>query len=334
MYACSYVLAKIIIAVSAHFPEETVEQWLSDIEVIECTEDKIVLYSPWPEKLENLQERCYPYILEVANNLLRCNAILEMWGPQELEQYKQSQKGMPNYPKPQFLFDNYFVGTSNEMATKAAKAVAFNPGKHALNPLYIYGPSGVGKTHLLCAILNEIKRTNPLKNVSYVLADVFVGELIWCLRNGTHKEFSKKYRSVDVLIVEDIQFLAGKMMAQEEFYYLFDYLYQSHKQLIFSANTYPSVIPNMERYLSTKFEQGVVIGITTPDINIRTSIVSQLAQKYNLRISDEVVSYIAAVFPESIRKIEGAIKELRAVDDFGNAKITLELVNNILQVIE
>lgn len=331
MYARSYVLVKILLTLSVHFPEEIVDQWLSDAEVIECTEDKIVLYSPSPDNLKNLQEQGYPYILELAKNLLQCNAILEIWGPKELEQYKQSQMAKPNYLKPQFLFSNFVVGTSNAMALKTAKAVISAPGKEIYNPLYIYGPSGVGKTHLLCAIANEIHITKPNANICYVQAATFVGELIWGLRNGTQDDFRTKYRSVDVLIVDDIQFLAGKATTQEEFYYIFDYLYQNNKQLIFSANNYPTAIPGMESYLYSKFEQGIVIGIEAPDFQVRKEIITQLDQTYKLELSSEAILFVAEVIRDSVRKIVGAMKRLRAARDMDGATLTLDQVKTIIK---
>lgn len=331
MYAHSYILAKILLTLSAHFPEDVVDQWLKNAEIIECTEDKIILYSPSLDKLKNLQERCYLYILELANHLLQCNASVEIIGPQEFIQYKQSQKAKPNYLKPQYLFDNFVVGTSNEMAVKTARAVAAELGNEAYNPLYIYGPSGVGKTHLLCAIANEIHINRPEANVYYVNADTFVSELIWGLRSGQYDAFRQKYHALDVLIVDDIQFLAGKASAQEELYYIFDYLYQNNKQLFFSANSYPSSILGLESYLCSKFEQGIVIGIDTPERQICQTIVTRLANAYKLGFNEDTVLHIVNLLPNNIKEIIGAMKRLRAAHELYDEELSTDNIDAILR---
>lgn len=330
MYAPSFVLAKILLALSDRYPEETVEQWFEDVEVIECSDDKIVLYSPLPNNQKILQENCFRHIVELAKSLLGCNAIVEIWGSQELEKHKQSQMAKPDYLKPEYLFSNFVVGSSNEMAVKAAKAAISYPGNEVYNPLFIYGPSGVGKTHLLWAIANEIHINNPKINICCVQSDRFIGELIWGLRNGTYDDFRNKYRSLDVLIVEDIQFLAGKIATQEEFYTLFDYMYQNHKRLIFSANCCPASISGLEHYLGSKFEQGLVIGIDTPDFQIRKEIITQLDQAYSLGLDSEAILYITETITNSIRKIVGVMKRLRAARDIEGATLTINQVKLIL----
>lgn len=322
MYAKSYVLAKIILSLYANFPEAEVDKWLADAEVIECTEDKVILYSPSLDSLKILQEVCYSYILDVVKNLLQCNALLEIWGPTDLDQHRQNQSTRSNYTSANYSFSNYIVGTSNEIAVIAARAVSSAPGNAIYNPLYFYGPSGVGKTHLLHAIANEIHVTNPEASICYVLTDTFVSELVWSLRSGRYDSFRLKYRSADVLIVDDIQFLAGKASTQEEFYYIFDYLYQNGKQLIFSSNNYPSSIPGMENYLCSKFEQGVVLCIDTPDIKIRQDLIARLAHAYRLDISNMSVRFIAEAFPDNLRKIIGAMKMLRAAHDLHGTELS------------
>ena len=331
MYANSFIFAKILLTLAEHFPEDKVNQWLENAEVIKMTDDELILFSPSHENLISLREHCRPYILDSLNNLFQCNVTLEIWGPQELELYNQSKKKEPDYLKPGYLFSDFLVGNSNEIAFKIAKAIAAAPGNETYNPLCIYGPSGTGKTHLLCAIANEIHINNPRLNVCYIQADVFVGELIWSLRSGTHDEFRRKYRSVDVMIVEDIQFFAGKATTQEEFYYLIDYLYQNQTQLIFSANCYPALIPGIEDYLSSKFEQGIVIGVDVPELDIRKKLVSRLAQKYKLMLNDEAISYIAEIVPENFRKITGALKRLRAARDIDGVALTTAQIKEMLE---
>ena len=330
MYARSYVLAKIVLELSTNFPEDVTDRWLENLEVIECTEGKLILYSPLQEDLVKLRERYYTCISKLAKALLLCNAIVEIWSSKELERYKKNQKAKPSYLKPQFSFSNFVVGPSNEIAVKTAKAITSDPGNETYNPLYIYGPSGVGKTHLLCAIANDIYINKPQINICYVLADTFVSELIWGLRNGKYDEFRNKYRSADVLIVEDIQFLAGKVSTQEEFYHIVDYLYQNNKQLILSSDCHPMAIPGFEGFLSSKLEQSVIVGIKTPDFIIRQNIITQLANKYKLDTTKESVLCIAEAVPDSVRKVVGIMKMLRAAQDLDNQRLTEDKIRSIL----
>ena len=331
MYAHSYVLAKILLTLSTHFPEECIDKWFSDAEVIECSEDKVILYSPSPENRNSLQEQCYPYILELVKNLLQCNVSLEIWGRKELLLHTQHQAKQPHSPKPQYRFDNFAIGPSNEMAVKLARTVVTPQKEVVYNPFFIYGPSGVGKTHLLCAIANEMHISMPEANICYVLADTFVGELIWGLQNGRYDDFRQKYRSADVLIVDDIQFLAGKVSTQEELYYIVDYLHQNNKQLIFSSNSYPSTIHGLESYLCSKFEQGVILGIKTPDIEIRQSVITRFSQMYNLKISNASTQFIADAFPDNIRKLVGAMKMLRAAHDLNDLILSEDNIKTLFE---
>ena len=330
MYAHSYILVKILLTLSDHFPKDKVDQWLKDAEIIECTEDNLILFIPSPENLQCLRENCYTQILALLKTLLQCNATLEIWGTKELDQYRRKRATQPDFFKPKYLFDDYIVGSSNEMAFKLAKAVAENPGRNSYNPLYIYGPRGVGKTHLLCSIANEIHLDRPEAQICYVLADAFVSELIWGIQSGRLEGFRQKYRSADVLIVEDVQFLAGKASVQEEFYHIFDHLYQNNKQIILSANSYPARIPKLEYYLSSKFEQGITVSIEAPDINVRHTIITQLAEKYKLDIEEETIRYLTESITDSVRSIVGALKKLRAAHDLEGVDLSKDNVKSIL----
>lgn len=330
MYAHSYIWAKILLTLTEHFPEDKVDQWLENAEIIECSEDHLIMYTPSHENLQCLRENCRPYILDLLKALLQCNATIELWGTEELEQYRRKQASQPDYFKPLYQFQNFVVGSSNEMAYKLAKAVAENPGKHSYNPLYIYGPRGVDKTHLLCSIANEIHLARPEAQICYVLADAFVSELIWGIQSGRLEGFRQKYRSADVLIIEDVQFLAGKASVQEGFYHIFDHLYQNNKQIIMSANSYPARIPKLEYYLSSKFEQGITVCIEAPDLNIRHTIISLLGQKYKLDLNSETIRYLTDSITDSVRSIEGALKKLRAAHDLAGVDLSIDNVKSIL----
>ena len=211
----------------------------------------------------------------------------------------------------EFTFENFIKGPSNQFAFAAAQAVAANPSG-AYNPLFIYGGSGLGKTHLLTAIQIEIKRTHPDFVIMYVTCEQFTNELIAAIRAGSTEDFRMKYRVADLLLVDDIQFIAGKESTQEEFFHTFNTLYESKKQIVLTSDRPPKDIATLEDRLKTRFEWGLTADIQPPDFETRIAIIKRKAELLDIVVPDNVSEYIANKLKSNIRQLEGAVKKLKA----------------------
>ncbi len=211
---------------------------------------------------------------------------------------------------PRYTFDNFIVGSSNDLAYTASQAVAANPGTK-YNPIYLYGGVGLGKTHLMQAIGNEIVKKNPSARVLYISSETFVSEFLEYIR-FKKKGFSTKYRNVDVLIVDDMQFIAGKEKTQEEFFHTFNHLHQNNKQIIISSDKPPRSIPTLTERLRSRFEMGMAIDIQMPDYETRCAIITAKAGMSGVELSPDTVEYLANSIKTNIRELEGALNQLLA----------------------
>ena len=232
----------------------------------------------------------------------------------------------------EFTFENFIKGPSNQFAFAAAQAVAANPSG-AYNPLFIYGGSGLGKTHLLTAIQTEIKRTHPDFVIMYVTCEQFTNELIAAIRAGSTEDFRMKYRVADLLLVDDIQFIAGKEQTQEEFFHTFNALYEARKQIVISSDKPPKDIPTLEERLRSRFEWGLIADISKPDLETRIAILRKKAELENLDVPDEVNAYIASKVESNIRELEGCLTRVLAYAkaNGGGAPVTEELAAEALR---
>ena len=210
-----------------------------------------------------------------------------------------------------FTFENYIKGPSNQFALAAAQAVAANPSG-AYNPLFIYGGAGLGKTHLLTAIQTEIKRTHPDFVIMYVTCEQFTNELIAAIRAGSTEDFRMKYRVADLLLVDDIQFIAGKESTQEEFFHTFNSLHDAHKQIVIASDRPAKEIKSLEERLRTRFEWGLTADVQPPDFETRVAIVKRKAELLHLDLPEDVAEFIANHLKNNIRQLEGAVKKLNA----------------------
>jgi chromosomal replication initiator protein len=211
----------------------------------------------------------------------------------------------------EFTFDTFIVGPSNKFAHAASMAVASKPAS-LYNPLFIYGNSGLGKTHLLYAIRSEINRTHPDLNIIYIKGDEFTNELIEAIRRGTTGDFHNRYRRADVLLVDDIQFIAGKDSTQEEFFHTFNTLYEAKKQIVLTSDRPPKDIQTLEERLLTRFEWGLTADIQPPDYETRIAIIKRKAELLKIDLPDGVIEYIANRLKNNIRQLEGAVKKMKA----------------------
>ncbi|MEK9627849.1 MAG: chromosomal replication initiator protein DnaA [Nitrospinota bacterium] len=231
---------------------------------------------------------------------------------------------------PKYSFSNFIVGSSNQFAHAAALAVANNPTL-AYNPLFIYGAVGLGKTHLLHAIGNQICENNPGSRVRYISAESFTVDLIESIKKDKMPFFRERYRPLDILLVDDIQFIAGKERTQEEFFYTFNALYESHKQVVISSDRYPKDIHNMEERLRSRFESGLIADINPPDLETKVAILYKKAELHKKHIPQDVAIFIASNIKSNIRELEGFLLRIIAYSSFTHRELDLELTKEVLK---
>jgi len=261
MYSSAYVWAKVLSHMEERLGAVTVSAWFDDAEVVELTEEKLIIYTPSDFRLDMIRRRCTAYIQDALKEIFNSDAKLEVFGDEELKEYRNKDKSPVSMDfNPQFSFDNFVVGGSNRFAHGAAIAVTNHPGE-VYNPLFIYGPPGVGKTHLLYAIANGIRKSKPDANIVYIKGDQFTNELIAAIQRGKNIEFRNKYREADLFLIDDIQFIAGKDSTQEEFFHTFNKLYEEHKQIVMTSDRKPSDMLTLEDRLRTRFEWGLLASI-------------------------------------------------------------------------
>lgn len=248
----------------------------------------------------------------------------------EIDPIQNSVPPVPSSLNPKYNFSNFVVGSSNQFAHAAALAVSTHPAL-AYNPLFIYGSVGLGKTHLLHAIGNKICENNPDSRVRYISAESFTVDLIESIKKDKMPFFRKRYRPLDVLLVDDIQFIAGKERTQEEFFYTFNTLYESHKQLVISSDRYPKDIHNMEERLRSRFESGLIADINPPDLETKAAILYKKADFHQKTIPQDVAIFIASNIKSNIRELEGFLLRIIAFSSFTHRKLNLELTKEVLK---
>jgi chromosomal replication initiator protein len=230
---------------------------------------------------------------------------------------------------PRYTFDTFIVGSSNRLAHAAAMAVAENPSK-SFNPLFFYGGVGLGKTHLLHAIGHEALQLHDGFEVLYVSSEKFTNELIRSIRQQSTEEFRNRYRSIDILMIDDIQFIAGKESTQEEFFHTFNELYQSGKQIIVSSDRHPKNIPTLHDRLRSRFEGGLIADVQAPDFEMRAAILNAKGQALGIHVPTDVLEYVARKVQSNIRELEGALNKIIALAQLFNTPIRMEIAAQAL----
>lgn len=228
-----------------------------------------------------------------------------------------------------YTFDNFVVGSFNELAHAAAVAVTKNPGT-LYNPLFIYGNVGVGKTHLLQAMGNKIKENQPNANIKYTTSEKFANGIIQSLQNNKTYEFKEQYKKYDLLIMDDVQFFAGKTKTREEFFHIFNTLYESNKQIIFSSDRAPRSIPDLEERLRSRFEGGMMADIGAPEYEARVAILTSKAKQKNINLTQEIIDYIASTIKSNIRELEGALNLLSAQTKLLDKTLSVSEIKEII----
>ena len=321
------------------------ETWLSSTQLLDIEGDTLVISVPNDFAKDWLESRYASLIRSSVQSLLGHSVSLRFVipAPEEdsltpepvLKECKADTLLKQNEPLPNFLiskyvFDTFVIGNSNRFAHAAALAVAESPAK-SYNPLFIYGGVGLGKTHLMHAIGHHILQRSPNTRVLYVSSEKFTNELIDSIRDEKALEFRNHYRNVDILLIDDIQFLAGKERTQEEFFHTFNALHEANKQIIISSDRPPKEIPTLEDRLRSRFEWGLITDIQAPDLETRIAILRKKAKIENLQVPNEVMVYIADKIHTNIRELEGALIRVIAFASLSSMPITAEVAMEALK---
>lgn len=337
------VLAQIQLNIS----QANFNTWFKDTEIVFISDSEIIISVPnsfakeWLEnkynkiilktinEIDGYKIKTVKYTITTKEPLKIKKPINESLNLNQLE-FNELKIDSETNLNPKYIFDNFVVGPFNELPHAAAQAVAQNPGT-LYNPLFIYGGVGLGKTHLMQAIGNAVLKNFNNKKVKYVSVEKFTSEVVSSIRNKTMDEFKAKYREVDVLIIDDVQFLSGKEKTQEEFFHTFNSLYEKDKQIIISSDRPPRSIQALAERLRSRFEGGMITDVSSPDIETRLAILKTKAQEKNTDFSEEVYNYIAKNIQKNIRELEGALNKLIAHQKLGNQVIDLQKAEVILK---
>jgi len=320
--------------------------WFKNTEITSQEKSKVIVMVPnsfVKEWLENKYNKDILKILHEADK--RIKEVDYIIGKNTKKEEKEEKIIMPENDQlefqeftvnkdtnlnPRYTFSSFVVGPFNELPHAAGIAVSKKPGM-IYNPLFIYGGVGLGKTHLIQAIGNEINKNNKRKKVRYISSEKFTSEVVSAIRNQQAERFKSKYQSIDALIIDDIQFLSGKEKTQEEFFHIFNVLYERNKQIIISSDRLPKAISELTERLKSRFEGGMIADISCPDFETRVAILKIKAQEKNLELEEDIYQYIATVIKKNIRELQGALNRLIMYQKLNNRKPNLEITKTLFK---
>ena len=322
---------KVIEILSNQLTPTAINTWFSDCTPVDIEDCRLVLRTTTEFKRNIINSRFSESIKAVLSDIFACDFDLLVLAGDEVNDFELKKKSENSLPEMDgYTFDNFIVGSSNKFAHAAAIAVAENPGK-AYNPLFIYGNSGLGKTHLLLAIGQEIHSRSPEKSIAYIKGDEFTNQMVKSLRENKAEEFRTKYRNVSLFLVDDIQFIAGKQGTQEEFFHTFNNIYEAGNQIVITSDRPPMEMAQLDDRLRTRFEWGLMADIQPPDLETRMAITRNKAAQLGLILSDDAVEYIATNITSNIRQLEGVIKRLTAYKEILDDVITIDSVKRAIK---
>ncbi len=344
-------------AITRKYPEPVIDLWFKNFELAYFDSDKALLTTTSEGFIEVLNKKYAPEIAELFKDNLGFALHVKICPkstfdlqtalgeapthempiisaePAPVEKPREEEApaegGTSFISEKDYTFDNFIVGSSNKLAHAASVAVANHPAT-AYNPLFLYGSSGLGKTHLMKAVANEVKRQQPSCNIILIKGEDFTNELVRALEKKAIAKFKEKYRNADMLLIDDIQFIAGKTSTQEEFFHTFNSLYDAGKQIILTSDRPPKDIQHLEERIQSRFEGGLIVDIQPPDTELRIAILKRKAQLMNVNLSDEVLNFLGENVKSNIRQLEGVIKKLGAYSLVNGTRITAETARTVL----
>ena len=323
--------AKVCSLMEGEITATTINTWFDDAVPVALEEDRFVLYTPSNFKRDIIQSRYVPVIQKALHELFSADFQVTVLGEGELEGFQQKKGDDGFLPgTEEYTFDRFVVGSSNKFAHAAALSVAEKPAK-TYNPLFIYGESGLGKTHLLYAIAHKIHETHPDYRIVYIRGDSFTNELIQAIREGRNAEFREKYRSADVFLMDDVQFIAGRESSQEEMFHTFNTLYEAGRQIVFTADRPPKEMLRLDDRLRTRFEWGLPVDIQPPDYETRVAIIKNKAIRRGMNLPDPVLQYIAENITSNVRQIEGTVNKILAFQELMGESVDVDTVTRAVR---
>ncbi|MDI3533969.1 MAG: chromosomal replication initiator protein [Thermosediminibacterales bacterium] len=329
---------KVLNYIESNLSEVSFRTWIKSCKLLLVQDNLIVIETPNDLVKQNLEERYNNIIKQAFLKNMGIDPVIEYLtikkDTQTETQTKNktdiSKKHSSSFLNPKYTFETFVIGNSNRLAHAASKAVAESPAK-AYNPLFIYGGVGLGKTHLMHAIGHFILSKNSNLKVLYVTSEKFTNELINSIKDDKNVEFRNRYRTIDVLLIDDIQFIAGKERTQEEFFHTFNSLYEASKQIVISSDRPPKEIPTLEERLRSRFEWGLISDIQPPDYETRIAILKKKADLEGLEIPNEVLAFIAQKIDTNIRELEGALIRIMAYSSLHNLTIDIDMASEVLK---
>ena len=333
MNAAGEIWKKALLVLGEDLTSTTLRTWFDDVTAVAMDGDTLILCSPEAFKREIIQQRYEKNVEKALRELFSQDIPVRFVDAEEAQRW-QNGGGADNdglRGTEDYTFDTFVVGSSNRFAYNAAKKVSENPG-HSYNPLFIYGASGLGKTHLLYAIAHAIRKDHPSWKIMYVKSETFVNELIEKLRSQERymEEFRKKYREVDVFLMDDVQFIAGKNSSEEELFHTFNTLHEHQKQIVFTSDRPPQEMLRLEERLKTRFDWGLSADIQPPDYETRVAIIKNKAIARGVNLPQSVLQYVAENITSNVRQIEGTVSKLVAMQELLGEQIN---VDNVIRAV-
>ena len=332
MKSLSDLWDSILARLSGELSDMTIKTWFDEITVVTMEDSALVLHCSNPFKKNTVEARFLPHIKAALKDIFSTDLEVKILSDEQLAAYHGVAPDRPGnlFDSDAFTFETYVVGPQNKLAYAAAKAVAEKPAE-GFNPLFIYGESGLGKTHLLYAIAHLMRSRRPESRIVYIKGDDFTNELVSSIRENRNAEFREKYRQADILLVDDIQFIAGKIQTQEEFFHTFNTLYESGRQIVLTSDRPPREMTQLSDRLMSRFESGLMVDVAPPDFETRLAIIHNKAALLGVKLPDEVMDYIAENVTTNVRQLEGTLNKILAYRDLLGDQVDEESVGRAVR---